>query len=574
MNGHLRVRRMWVALFAALVMAGCNSGPVGIAHRPAPTLPFDSQRIVLELNQAWASTGPNSGAYRNVFNLEGQPSLYETSWHLKVASEIGISIPNVSAAETADWIDAVLSDPASAHGYSPLEAIYLSIGALHGLGRPIPATALAGIDSLQVGDLYAWDAKAQPSWSATTLAVKALTEAGGKPSGALAASVRRALPSATAASDPTGWLEQLIPVWTLADLMLPTSDRADMRNELSATVSRLRSAIGTQPLGEQTVFLMAQVTEIARANNLAGLDIPESALNGLATSFGYLASSQADPTPSMVNTFYAIETGYAAAGSQARQALAAYLQWSAAPKGWREDFTSPGPAASFYAWEVSKALGETGPADALRAQVVAWLAVAAKSATLAGVGSLDDLYFLILLGKSLDVAVPQKVADLIRAELQATSDGLAAPYLVSLARLSSVLGMPAGDHMKRRWLARERELDLSITRQAQAAFTIAFALGDAHVTAVIESHLSGLHDGPLWVVRAGAPAPDLQSTATGAVVLGRSPALAKAARGTFADHRGFWLLPPAITRGNVVDLRTLYIGLWLTSDLVDSGGVI
>jgi hypothetical protein len=276
----------------------------------------------------------------------------------------------------------------------------------------------------------------------------------------------------------------------------------------------------------------------------------------------------------MVNTFYAIESGYAAAGSHARQALAAYLQWSAAPKGWREDFTSPGAAASFYSWEVSRALGETGPADALRAQVVAWLGVAAKSATLAGVGSLDDLYFLILLGKSLGVAVPQKVADLIGTELQSTGDGLAAQYLVSVARLSSLLGIPAGDHLKGRWLARERELDLSITRQAQAAFTIALALGDPHILAGIKSHLSGLHEGPLWVVRAGAPAPDLQSTATGAMVLGRSPAAAAAAKATFADHRGFWLLPPAVAHGNVVDSRTLYIGLWLTSDLVDSGGVI
>jgi hypothetical protein len=76
------------------------------------------------------------------------------------------------------------------------------------------------------------------------------------------------------------------------------------------------------------------------------------------------------------------------------------------------------------------------------------------------------------------------------------------------------------------------------------------------------------------VGRAGAPTPDLQATATGALLLGRKPAVAAAVKATFSDERGYWLLPPAQKQGNVVDLRTLYLGLWLTNGPVDPGGML
>jgi hypothetical protein len=230
--------------------------------------------------------------------------------------------------------------------------------------------------------------------------------------------------------------------------------------------------------------------------------------------------------------------------------------------------------ASFFAWQVSRALGETGPEAGLRRQVTAWLDAAAKSETWAPGGAGHDLYFLVLLGKSLGVPVPQKLADTIRAELKATDDHLPASDLVSLARLSSALGIPGGDHIKDRWRAGERDFDLSLTRQVLAAFTIAQALGDKDLESDIKAHVSALHSGPLWVGRAGAPTPDLQATATGALLLGRKPAVAAAVKATFSDERGYWLLPPAQKQGNVVDLRTLYLGLWLTNGPVDPGGML
>jgi hypothetical protein len=124
------------------------------------------------------------------------------------------------------------------------------------------------------------------------------------------------------------------------------------------------------------------------------------------------------------------------------------------------------------------------------------------------------------------------------------------------------------------WRDSESAFDLSLTRQAQAALTIAPALGDNDFEAGIKAHVATLYAGLLWVGRAGAPTPDLQATATGATLLGRSPAVAAAVKTTFGNRQGYWVLPPTYEQGNVVDLRTMYLGLWLTGGPVDSGGVI
>jgi hypothetical protein len=512
------------------------------------------------------------GAYGDLFSFEAQPSLFETSWHLRVASAIGVSIQNISPGEATDWINGALTKDSS--GIRRLDDIYLVIGALHGLGQQIPSGALTGVDALRVGDLYASDPGQQPTWSATALAVKALTEAGRTPPSTLQARVIAALPAATSANDLKAWAEQLIPIWTLADQLVPEASRQGLGIQLASSLARLRDAIASQPLSEITVFIAAQITAIAKANHYTGLQIPVAALSRLITPEGYLTANAGDPAPSMLNTYNAIEMGYAAPGTPARQALAAYLNWSAAPKGWRDDFTSPGPLASFYAWEVSKALGNSAPEQPLQAQVTDWLSRAAVSPASNGGVTPTDLYFTVLLAQSLGVSVPPGLKDKIRAELQSTGAGLAESDLVGLARLSQALAIPAGGQVADRWRALEKSLDLSVTRHVEEAFTVAQALGDQALVAEIASHEAALHPEPLWGSRSGAPAPDVESTAIRALILGRTPAVAAAVRSTFADQRGYWLYSPSNVQGNVVDPRTLYLGLWLTGAGVDPGGAI
>jgi hypothetical protein len=230
--------------------------------------------------------------------------------------------------------------------------------------------------------------------------------------------------------------------------------------------------------------------------------------------------------------------------------------------------------ASFYAWEVSKALGNSAAEQPLQAQVTDWLSHAAASPASNGGATPTDLYFTVLLAQSLGVSVPPGLKDKIRAELQSTGAGLAESDLVGLARLSLALAIPAGGQVADRWRALEKSLDLSVTRHVEEAFTVAQALGDQALVADIESHEAALHPEPLWGSRSGAPAPDVESTAIRALILGRTPAVAAAVRSTFADQRGYWLYSPSNVQGNVVDPRTLYLGLWLTGAGVDPGGAI
>jgi hypothetical protein len=559
------------SLFMVCAVIGCGSGPVGDTHRPTPTIPFDSQRVLLELNQTWIVTGPGKGAFGNVHNLESTPSLFETSWHLKVASEIGTPLPNISKPEAQAWIAYAIGRPPT-DGFKKLQELNLVVAALRGLGLGVPAPALAAIAQLREGQLYALDAGRQPSWSATALAVLTLRDASAPIPSDLAAEVRSALPGATAARDATGWAEELIPVWTIADLLLPANERAAQHSRLVTSLHAMREWATAQPLGEQAMFIVAQANDIARANSVDELT-PLSALAPLASPSGYLVTGAGDPTPSMTNTYYALSMGYAPPGSHARELLAEYLQWSVGPRGWRQDVGEPEPTTSFYSWEVSRALGQTGPEAALRSQVAEWVAANAKATSWKGIGNQDQAYFLFLLAKSIDVPVPVQVADLVRAELAGDGAQLAPPDLLNLARESLALNIEAGTAIKDAWRSMEAQQDLTNIRGAQAALTMQTALRETIPLTSLKSRLAALHPELLWNSGPGISTSDLFSSATGGLVTGRSDALGAAVNSTFADNHGYWLLPTTVPQNNVVEPMTLYFGLWLTGAKVDDGGV-
>lgn len=565
-------RAFMAALSAVFVLVACGSGPVGTAHRPTPVIPFDSKRILLELNQTWIVTGPGSGAFGNVHNLESAPSLFQTSWHLKVASAIGTPLPNISKPEAEAWIDDAISRP-PADGFKKLQELNLAIAALRRLGLGVPAPALAAIAQLRVGQLYATDVRQPPSWSATALAVLTLIDASAAIPSDMAEAVRQALPAATAAQDPTAWAQELIPVWTIADLLLPPGERALQQGRLSSSLHSIRIWATAQPLGEQAIFVLAQVNAIARANSMPDELTPLSALDPLVSTSGYLVSGAGDPTPSMANTYYALSMGYAPGGSQARAALAAYLRWSAAPKGWRQDIGAPEPTASFYSWEVSRALGETGPETPLIGQVSAWLSADAQVKGWQALGRQDQAYFLFLLARSLNVPVPAKVIELVRGELAGHDAQLSPPDLVNLARQSLVLNIEAGGFIQDAWRSTEAALDLTKVRHAQAALTIELALRDPARLASLKARLAAIHPELLWLSGPGISTSDLVATATGGMAGGRSAAMAAAVNQTFADLHGYWLLPATTTMSNVVEPMTLYLGLWLSGASVDDGGV-
>ncbi len=556
-------------LSVVCALAGCGSGPVGDTHRPTPVIPFDSQRVLLELNQTWTVTGPGTGAFGNVHNLESTPSLFQTSWHLRVASALGTPLPNLSKSEAEAWIDDAISRPPTG-GFKKLEELSLAVAALRGLGVPIPAPALTTIAQLRAGHLYALEAGHTPSWSATALAVLTLTDASAPIPLDLAAAVRGALPAATATRDPDGWANELIPVWTIADIMLPASERAAQRSRLATSLHAMREWATAQPLGEQAMFVVAQVNDIARANSVDELT-PLSVLDPLISPAGYLVTGPGDPTPSMTNTYYALAMGYAPPGSHAREMLAGYLRWSAAPKGWREDIGEPEPTTSFYSWEVARALGETGPEAPLQSQVRKWLANNTKAKTWKELGRQDHLYFLILLAGSVNVPVPDQVVGLVRAELNG-HEKLAPPDLLNLARQSLALNIEAGAAVQAAWRSMQAGQDLATLRGAQAAFTIELALREPMPLTTLKSRLTALHPELLWHSGPGISTSDLLASATGGLVTGRSPALAAAVNTTFADQRGYWLLPTTVAQNNVEPM-TLYLGLWLNSANVDDGGV-
>jgi hypothetical protein len=118
-----------------------------------------------------------------------------------------------------------------------------------------------------------------------------------------------------------------------------------------------------------------------------------------------------------------------------------------------------------------------------------------------------------------------------------------------------------------------RTLDLGHMPEAGAALAIASCLDDAALRERVGSAVRALGAGGLFLDRAGAPYPDLRSTALGALATAIHRPVGEV-QTTFADRRGVWLLPVRQAQGNVVDLGTLYFGLWLMGDVSDPAGVV
>jgi hypothetical protein len=563
--------RAWLAaaLLGTTLLAACRLGPVDSVHR-LDTGPFDSTRVLLELEQLWYATGSQSGGFGYVVDLEATPSLYSTAWHLRAATAAGVALPELSRDQSAAWLTSVIDGSGAFQGISRLESIQLAVQALRDLGVEPPKHTAAALEELRKGDLYANNAGSEPSWAATALAMEALLAAGLTPPRGLAAAVRAGLPLTTASSStPDAWLNLLLPQWALADQLLSPSERTPLRASLAAELGRAHEAVLAAPLGEVTIFVMAELVTIARANGLAGLDFSEPSWQALETPAGYLATAIGDPRPSMFNTYYAGVLGY-----RPGPHLADYLRYSAAPRGWRMDVGPPDVKASFYALQVSRALGRRDHEPALRGQAALWLEEAAAAlANPAGRQSFDGVYFAVLLAKALGLAPSAGVAQALSLLTEERQGEVPDSAVVSLARVCSAVGCRPGSRFTARLRGLLPKLDLGHMAEVASAHDVAALLQDSAVLEHARQAAARLRLGSVYLTREGAPVGDLRSTAIGTMVAG-VPAAPKSIAATFADSRGFWLLPARESTGNTVDPETLYLGLWLFGMPVDTGGIL
>jgi hypothetical protein len=98
------------------------------------------------------------------------------------------------------------------------------------------------------------------------------------------------------------------------------------------------------------------------------------------------------------------------------------------------------------------------------------------------------------------------------------------------------------------WLV-VKELRLTDVESSLRALAGPFRLGDGYVS------------------RREIQTPDIYSTATGFLADPGTPQERTRAAQLFGDQHGYWSIPPRFRNGNVVDLRTLYLGLWLDGRL-------
>ncbi|HEY7934836.1 MAG TPA: hypothetical protein VID48_13530, partial [Solirubrobacteraceae bacterium] len=548
------------ALSALLITACLNNGGSATSRSSVPV----SSRLLQEMGQLWTADSTVSG-YGEVFNLEAEPSLYQTAWSIRLATKYHVAVPAIDTTKLSTWLQKLVDEGKGVQGLPALETFRLACQALADLGQTPAKDAAASIASLRgPGGLYRFDAGQPESWGATEAAVDAMRAAGVSIPPDLTGMIRLHVRATTADPNlsPDDWLQLLLPQWQLADELLPSTERDTLKAALIAELGRVIRSIASIPPEGVLVFVEANLVQIATANGLP-LRFPADSFAPLETSDGMLiAIPQQNLQPDPKTTFYA-----GVAGRSEPDGLAQYLQRTAGPQGWRLDVTSPDPQSSFYAVSIVRALGGHVPTDALLTASRTWL----HDDLVAFEKSLDSAllkqaYFALELSLALGVNPPGSSEPALQ-QVQPALAGLKSEAALWGALLVSRSGLPASPALVEAAHQAALHLDTGGTSAVSLAWTVSHALGWQDAETSVQAMHSPWPLGGVYAARAGIPTADIESTATGFEINGGTRQEMSAAARKFVDQAGYWLLPPTIRDGNVVDLQTLYLGLWLSGSM-------
>lgn len=528
---------------------------------PAPAArsgALDDRVVLDEIDALWRDVTTTAGGYGDAANLVDPPSLYATAWNLRLAARASVPLPAAARTATVRRLHDALADRAPHAGGLPLlYRTWLATHALTETGEPYPVAADEVAESLRTGARFGFAPGEPPSWAATQVAVEMLA-LGGRPAPAgLAAEVRAALPTVTAETVADDPLSTALPVWQLATRLLPAADRqpyaAGLAGLLRQVATRSERATSGVSLG-----VLVTVRELATAHGLT-VPLPTARhLRELRLPDGYLGAaapgSDAPPQAEPQVTFNGVVLGLAT-GPTLRRSLLAGL----GPEGWRTDVSEPRPESSYFAAELTKALGGHERGAALRALGARWVADAGVKPAGQDV-DWRRAYFALHLARTLTIPVPERVRARVREALASdlVSDGADAGLLLDVAGLAGVTVSPAA---LKAVADRLSTATLGTMKDVLAAYTVGTVAASEPLVTRARDAARALAHGDAFRYSARAPLPDLLSTATAARVLALDTAARVRAVAAFTATGGVALEPA--DGDDTIELRTTYLGYWL-----------
>ena len=580
----LPVRSAAIVLAALLAGASCappGSTPPQSAPPGTPSATAADARTVQQLEQLWADTGGGGGGYQSTANLLAPPSLYLTAWTLRLCAWYGASVPQLSRARTASWLRAVVDRPeAASDGIPRLQRAWLAGQSLAALGEAVPAAPVTRLlATLRAGAQYRYDPQQSPSWPATQTAVELLRLAGLAAPSATAQAVTAQLaalgdPARTSRLADLTVLDSLLPVWQLADLLLPDAARVPFRGSLRAVLTPLVARAAAPDVSAPLALsLLINANQIARDNGIALAPTRVQPFRMLRTPGGFLSLSASVSTPDPQLTYDAAVLGLPPDGT-----LLNTIRRTAGPTGWQANAGPIDAQTSFEATVIAHALGRHEHDGALRILTAAWLARLAASlpaATAAGAPSqLRATFFVLALARELGLPVPASLAAAVRAALAAP---VTAPAEISreawLLRLGEAIEAAPPEPVRQAMLRIGRDLTVGSMQDVYTLQVTAEALRDPGLAARAVDGARSLALGAAYRFRPGAPAPDLRSTSLGIAIVGASPAGRQAAIAPFSSADGIWMFPAAQASGNIVTPESLYLGYVVLGRVTDAAGI-
>ncbi len=562
MAGGAVARGIAVAMIG-LMMISCDESRL---PSQAPTLQVTTAAmpaITRQLEASWALTGSGVGGFRRISAWDQPVSLYATAWNLCIRDAYGIATPYLSPPLATAQLLAKLADT-SDRSFPPLQRAWLVANSLKWLHEPVPSADLQKIVvASRAGDLYTYMSNETPSWAAAATAVEIFQVAGIAPPSFIAAKAEVDLRAITEAATDDNFLVSVVPLWAVADSLVPLSERRPFLALLRTLLDRQLARIGPAPAGP-SIAVLGKIYEIAEANgiDLAAREIVS--LTPLATPQGYLSLFDDRTSPDPQVTCAAAKLGFGPS-VQLTDAVAR----TAGPAGWTQwSVNPPDPESSLYALLSLRGLGLHWNEEALKNQVTLWTANISNQVDRPTRGLLSNWFYVLALAHELEFPRPDWIESRVSA-LIVTSDPQLQPWLVALAALmglkvlSSSPGHPGPGGlpktMAEAWVA---ELAASIFDEPVLADRAKQAAADLRVSTAAYRRSTS------------TSTPDLLSTAAGLQLEQADHAERTHVVAVFGSPPRFSIWPVDTGPGNVSDPEALYLGLLASGSLSDVTGLV
>lgn len=571
------------AMILVALLAGTSCGPSATtAPAAAPTARAGATvadgLTIRQLEQLWADTGDGGGGYRSTSNLLAPPSVYLTSWVLRIVDWYGVSVPQLSRSKTASWLLTVLDAPDDARDAIPgLQRAWLAGQALAALHDPVPAAPVVRLlQPLRAGGLYRYGPQQSPSWPATQTAVELLRLVGvAAPSETAQAVVGQLHAVSDQAqtshlSDPA-ILDSVLPVWQLADVLLPATSRAPFRESLRDILAALAArAADPQVSAPLAASLLVNADQIARANGIALPKTPAPAFLAHRTPDGFLSLSESASAPDPQLTYDAAVIGMPLEG-----VLLDTIRRTVGSEGWQANRGAVDAQTTFEAAVITHALGHHERDRALRIITTAWLDQLDSSFPRVATASSTQLraaFFVLALARELGVSIPASVANSVRNAISAPATSGQMERETWLLRLGEAVDATPPEEVLRSIRRIGQDIKVRTMQDIYTLHVAAHATGDPDLAARAVEEARGLAFGAAYRFKPGAPAPDLRSTSAGIAIVGTSSSR-KDAIAWFSTADGIWMFPAMESSGNIVIPESIYLGYIVLGRVTNMAGI-